>query len=79
MNNAAEHFFDMGRALLQRSRLDDIMPFGSPVLDLVEEAIAANAPISGYKLDVSTPRTGLGQGWSTLSPRRCPTATAASS
>jgi two-component system, NtrC family, nitrogen regulation sensor histidine kinase GlnL len=61
VNNAAEHFFDMGRALLQRSRLDDIMPFGSPVLDLVEEAIAANAPISGYKLDVSTPRTGLGK------------------
>ena len=61
VNNAAEHFFDMGRALLQRSRLDDIMPFGSPVLDLVEEAIAAHAPISGYKLDISTPRTGLGK------------------
>jgi two-component system, NtrC family, nitrogen regulation sensor histidine kinase GlnL len=61
VNNAAEHFFDMGRAMLQRSRLDDIMPFGSPVLDLVEEAIAARAPISGYKLDVSTPRTGLGR------------------
>jgi two-component system, NtrC family, nitrogen regulation sensor histidine kinase GlnL len=61
VNNAAEHFFDMGRALLERSRLDDIMPFGSPVLDLVEEAIAAHAPISGYKLDVSTPRTGLGR------------------
>ncbi len=61
VNNAAEHFFDMGRALLQRSRLDDIIPFGSPVLDLVEEAIAAQAPISGYKLDISTPRTGLGR------------------
>ncbi|WP_210254884.1 nitrogen regulation protein NR(II) [Methylocapsa sp. S129] len=61
VNNAAEHFFDMGRAMLQRSRLDDIMPFGSPVLDLVEEAIAAQAPISGYKLDISTPRTGLGR------------------
>jgi two-component system, NtrC family, nitrogen regulation sensor histidine kinase GlnL len=61
VNNAAEHFFDMGRAMLQRSRLDDIMPFGSPVLDLVEEAIAAHAPISGYKLDISTPRTGLGR------------------
>ena len=61
VNNAAEHFFDMGRAMLQRSRLADIMPFGSPVLDLVEEAIASQAPISGYKLDVSTPRTGLGR------------------
>ena len=61
VNNAAEHFFDMGRAMLQRSRLADIMPFGSPVLDLVEEAMAEQAPISGYKLDISTPRTGLGR------------------
>jgi two-component system nitrogen regulation sensor histidine kinase GlnL len=61
VNNAAEHFFDMGRGVLQRSRLADIMPFGSPVLDLVEEAIASQAPISGYKLDISTPRTGLGR------------------
>jgi two-component system nitrogen regulation sensor histidine kinase GlnL len=61
VNNAAEHFFDMGRPMLQRSRLTDIMPFGSPVLDLVEEAIASQAPISGYKLDISTPRTGLGR------------------
>jgi two-component system nitrogen regulation sensor histidine kinase GlnL len=61
VNNAAEHFFDMGRAMLQRSRLSDIMPFGSPVLDLVEEAIDGQAPISGYKLDASTPRTGLGR------------------
>ena len=61
VNNAAEHFFDMGRAMLQRSRLADIMPFGSPVLDLVEEAMAGQAPISGYKLDISTPRTGLGR------------------
>jgi two-component system nitrogen regulation sensor histidine kinase GlnL len=61
VNNAAEHFFDMGRAMLQRSRLADLMPFGSPVLDLVEEAMAGQAPISGYKLDISTPRTGLGR------------------
>jgi two-component system nitrogen regulation sensor histidine kinase GlnL len=61
VNNAAEHFFDMGRSTLQRSRLEDIMPFGSPVLALVEEAISGQAPISGYKLDISTPRTGLGR------------------
>jgi two-component system, NtrC family, nitrogen regulation sensor histidine kinase GlnL len=61
VNNAAEHFFDMGRAMLERSNLADLMPFGSPVLDLVDEAIAGQAPISGYKLDISTPRTGLGR------------------
>ncbi len=61
VNIAAEHFFDMGRAMLQRSHLADVLPFGSPVLELVEEAIASQAPISGYKLDISTPRTGLGR------------------
>ena len=61
VNNAAEHFFDMSRGMLQRSRLVDVMPFGSPVLDLVYEAMAQQAPISGYKLDISTPRTGLGR------------------
>ena len=59
VNTAAEHFFDMGRAALQRSRLADLMPFGSPVLDLVEETIAAEATINGYKLEVFSPRTGL--------------------
>lgn len=61
VNNAAEHFFDIGRAALERSHLSDVMPFGSPVVGLVEEAIASQAPITGYRLDVSTPRTGLGR------------------
>jgi len=56
VNSAAEQFFDMGRATLQRSRLVDLLPFGSPVVDLVEEAMSAEAPIHGYKLEVSSPR-----------------------
>jgi two-component system, NtrC family, nitrogen regulation sensor histidine kinase GlnL len=59
VNSAAEHFFDMGRASLQRSRLTDLMPFGSPVLDLVEEAMSAEAPINGYRLEISSPRLGV--------------------
>ncbi len=61
VNTAAEHFFDMGRAVLLRSRLADILPFGSPVLGLVADAIADQATVNGYKFDVSTPRTGLGR------------------
>jgi two-component system, NtrC family, nitrogen regulation sensor histidine kinase GlnL len=61
VNTAAENFFDMGRATLQRSRLEDLIPFGSPVLDLVEETMSAEAPINGYQLDVSSPRTGVGR------------------
>src|SRR5579863_10364301 len=56
VNIAAENFFDMGRASLQRSRLVDLLPFGSPVLELVRETMSAEAPINGYKLEVSSPR-----------------------
>jgi two-component system nitrogen regulation sensor histidine kinase GlnL len=61
VNIAAEHFFDMGRSMLLRSRLVDILPFGSPVIALVADALADQATVNGYKLDVSTPRTGLGR------------------
>ena len=61
VNTAAEHFFDMGRAWLLRMRLADLLPFGSPVFDLVADAIATQATVNGYKLDISTPRSGLGR------------------
>ena len=61
VNTAAEHFFDSGRSALLRSKLADFLPFGSPVIDLVADAIATQATVNGYKLDVSTPRTGLGR------------------
>jgi two-component system nitrogen regulation sensor histidine kinase GlnL len=61
VNIAAEHFFDSGRSALLRAKLVDILPFGSPVIGLVADAIATQATVNGYKLDISTPRTGLGR------------------
>ncbi len=61
VNTAAEHFFETGRTALLRLRLADIIPFGSPVLDLVDEAKAQQSSVNGYRLDISTPRTGLGR------------------
>ena len=58
VNVAAETFFDMGRGALLRSRLTDLLPFGSPVLTLVSEALSNHATVNGYKIDISTPRTG---------------------
>jgi two-component system nitrogen regulation sensor histidine kinase GlnL len=57
-NVAAETFFDIGRSALLRSRLIDLLPFGSPVFSLIREAIANQATVNGYKIDISTPRTG---------------------
>ncbi len=57
-NVAAETFFAMGRGVLLRSRLTDLLPFGSPVLALVDEAATNHATVAGYKIDISTPRTG---------------------
>ena len=61
VNTAAEHFFEMGRASLLRSRLVDLLPFGSPVFELVADALASQSSVNGYRLDISTPRTGLGR------------------
>jgi len=58
VNVAAETFFDMGRGMLVRSRLTDLIPSDSPVLDLVAEALSNRATVNGYKIDISTPRTG---------------------
>ncbi len=57
-NVAAETFFDIGRGALLRARLTDLLPFGSPVLALVSEALSNHATVAGYKIDISTPRTG---------------------
>ena len=61
VNTAAENFFDMGRSWLLRSRLSDLLPFGSPLFELVADAMETQATVNGYKLDLSTPRTGAGR------------------
>ncbi len=61
VNIAAEHFFDMGRALLLRAGLADLLPFGSPLFQLIADALATQSTVNGYKLDISTPRTGGGK------------------
>jgi len=58
VNVAAETFFDTGRGTLLRSRLADLVPRDSPVLGLVAEALNNRATVNGYKIDISTPRTG---------------------
>ncbi len=58
VNVAAETFFDMGRGALLRSSLTELIPFDSPVLALVAEALTNRSTVNGYKIDISTPRVG---------------------
>ena len=61
VNTAAEHFFETGRAVLLRLKIDDLLPFGSALLDLVADAIESQSTVNGYKIDISSPRNGPGR------------------
>ena len=57
-NMAAETFLELSLRVMQRQRLKNIMPFGSPVLSLVEEVRLRCASVSEYRVDVGSPRIG---------------------
>ncbi len=56
-NVAAEDFFDMSVALLRRHPLRDLVPFGSPLLALIEQVRQRGGAVNEYKVDLGTPRT----------------------
>jgi two-component system nitrogen regulation sensor histidine kinase GlnL len=58
-NVAAEDFFDMSVALLRRHALRDLVPFGSPLLSLIEQVRRRGGAVNEYKVDLGTPRTPL--------------------
>ena len=55
-NVAAESFFEASLPLLRRQLLRDLVPFGSPLLALVEQVRLRGAAVNEYKVDLSTPR-----------------------
>jgi two-component system, NtrC family, nitrogen regulation sensor histidine kinase GlnL len=55
-NVAAEAFFEVSLALLRRHMLHDLVPFGSPLLTLVDQVRARGAAVNEYKVDLGTPR-----------------------
>src|SRR5689334_25112855 len=57
-NIAAESFFEISTQLLQRLSLKELIPFGSPLLSLVEQVRAKGSPVNEYKVDLGTPRIG---------------------
>ncbi|MBM6595721.1 two-component system sensor histidine kinase NtrB [Microvirga pudoricolor] len=57
-NAAAEAFFEMSLRMMQRQRLQDIIPYGSPVIALVDDVRHRGSSVSEHRVDISTPRIG---------------------
>jgi two-component system, NtrC family, nitrogen regulation sensor histidine kinase GlnL len=55
-NVAAEAFFEVSISLLRRHLLRDLVPFGSPLLTLIEQVRRRGAAVNEYKVDLGTPR-----------------------
>jgi two-component system, NtrC family, nitrogen regulation sensor histidine kinase GlnL len=55
-NAAAEAFFEASLPLLRRHTLGELVPFGSPLLSLIEQARTRGAAVNEYKVDLGTPR-----------------------
>ncbi|MDE2182128.1 MAG: two-component sensor histidine kinase [Alphaproteobacteria bacterium] len=58
VNPAAEQFFDMGAGLLLKQTLKSVVPFGSPLFQLIGQAIERRASVGERHVDLSTPRHG---------------------
>jgi two-component system, NtrC family, nitrogen regulation sensor histidine kinase GlnL len=58
VNAAAEDFFDMSRVHITRHRLAEILPFGSPLLALVDQVKTRHAAVREHRVDLGTPRLG---------------------
>jgi two-component system nitrogen regulation sensor histidine kinase GlnL len=55
-NVAAEQFFQGSAAMLRRHAVRDLVPFGSPLIPLIEQVRQRGAAVNEYKVDLSTPR-----------------------
>ena len=55
-NAAAEAFFEASLPLLRRHLLTDLVPFGSPLLALIDQVRARGSAVNEYKVDLGTPR-----------------------
>src|SRR5499433_3593693 len=55
-NVAAEQFFEASTAMLRRHTLGELVPFGSPLLTLIEQVRTRGAAVNEYKVDLATPR-----------------------
>lgn len=57
-NLDAEQFFRSSSSILARNGLETFLPFGSPLLALVDQVRDTQMPVNEYRIDISSPRLG---------------------
>ncbi len=57
-NWEAEAFFGASAAHLAKHRISTFIPFGSPLLALIDQVRERKAPVNEYRVDLSSPRLG---------------------
>ncbi len=57
-NMAAEIFMRSSVSVLRRHPISDFVPFGSPLLTLIDQVRERRAPVNEYKVDIGSPRIG---------------------
>ncbi len=57
-NSAAEDFFQASSTVLARHKLEEAMPFSSPVLEAVQQVRQHSGVMNEYSVGVGTPRMG---------------------
>ena len=58
VNPAAEQFFDTGAGILQKQRLSDLLPFDSPLFQLINQARERDSSAAERDVDLSSARHG---------------------
>src|ERR1700756_2020262 len=54
-NVAAEQFFEASIPMLRRYMLRELVPFGSPLLTLIDQVRQRGAAVNEYKVDLARP------------------------
>ncbi len=57
-NPAGEEFFSSSVKVLKKTKLEQLVPFGSPIINLVDQVRQYKDRISEYGVDLGTPKTG---------------------
>ncbi|RYE62259.1 MAG: PAS domain-containing protein, partial [Oxalobacteraceae bacterium] len=57
-NWEAESFFGSSASHLAKNTISSFIPFGSPLLALIDQVRERKAPVNEYRVDLSSPRLG---------------------